>query len=51
MEIAESSGSFFVDMNALQIAKKLFTDKKIAKQQDEDFYSKIPLSFSFEGGR
>ncbi|ALR32029.1 hypothetical protein ATE47_16545 [Chryseobacterium sp. IHB B 17019] len=51
LEIAESSGSFFVDMNALQIAKKLFTDKKIAKQQDEDFYSKIPLSFSFEGGR
>lgn len=48
LEIAETSNKFFLDMNALQIAKSLFNNKKIAQSQDEDYYSKIPLTFAFD---
>lgn len=48
LEIAETSNKYFLDMNALQIAKSLFNNKKIAQSQDEDYYSKIPLTFAFD---
>lgn len=48
LEIAETTNTYFLDMCALEIAKSLFGNKKVAKPQEDDFYSKIPLTFSFE---
>lgn len=48
LEIAETSKKYFLDMLSLDIAQNLFKEKKIAGPQEEDFYSKIPLTYNFE---
>lgn len=48
LEIAETSRKYFLDMLSLDIAQNLFKDKKIAAPQEEDFYSKIPLTYNFD---
>lgn len=48
LEIAETSRKYFLDMLSLDIAQHLFKDKKIANPQEEDFYSKIPLTYNFD---
>ena len=48
LEVALSSHKYFLDMNAMKIAKDLFSDKRIAKPKDEDYYTEIPMTFNFE---
>lgn len=48
LEIALSSHKYFLDMNSMKIAKDLFSDKRIAKPTDEDYYTEIPMTFNFE---